>query len=121
MNIDDLDTEILVFLLENPNRTAYETALACLKKKARTRTVVHAAEEQVRYHLRRLERYGLVKRTQRDKLAVYATVPSRTMLGDGTLLFKVKGADPYSMDMGEYLIVTNGSNRVYVRSLSERS
>jgi len=117
MNIDDLDTEILLFLLENPNKTTTDIARAVSTKK--DTDSVAAMAHVVRYRVKRLMRSRVVERMPTKK-GVYRTAADKVFLGEGALIVPVRNLpSPFSLEMGEFLVVTNGSNMVYFRSIEE--
>ncbi len=117
MNIDDLDTEILLFLLENPSKTTWDIARAVSPRKDPQSVSVMA--RVIRYRVQRLVRAKVVEKMPATK-NVYRTGADKVFLGEGALIVPVKDLpSPFSLELGEFLIVTNGSGTVYFRSIEE--
>jgi|GEM_PF-6001169 len=118
MKIDDLDTEILTFLIENPNKSSWDIARVVSRRK--NPRDIAASETLVRYHLRRLMKYGIVERMPTVKTSLYSASTQKVFLGSGALVVPVKQMrEPFSIDLGEFIVVTNGSNQVVVKSIDE--
>lgn len=117
MKIDDLDTELLLFLVENPDKTSWDIAQALSRVKEPRR--VSATETLVRYHLKKLVKYGVVERLP-TKRNIYRPAYGKVFLGEGNLVIPVRQLpEPLSMNMGEFLVVTNGANHLIVKSIDE--
>lgn len=115
--VDDLDVGVLLYVLENSGATSTLITRA-LFADVKDHDAYHRAEVMVRYRLKRLQGWTLLEGWQDGRRRRYKTVKDRVFLGTGKLDLRAKGiGNPLSFDMGEFLVVTNGSSDITVRSI----
>ena len=116
MKFDEVDIGIIHFLKDNPSKTTTEIAKKIFETKSQNE--IKKQDALVRLRVTKLVEMKLLL-TSLGTPKTFTINPEFVCCGEGVLNLKVNGGKKMDINFGSFLIITDTSNFVYLRRISE--